>query len=48
MTGTGNTAYTGYNTRGNNVLSVYWDATGYETGYWLDPLQVPNKCGYSI
>jgi len=47
-TGTGNTAYTGYNTRGSNVLSVYWDATGYETGYWLDPLQDPDKCGYSI
>lgn len=48
LTGTGNTAYTGYNTRGSNVLSVYWDATGYETGYWLDPLQDPDKCGYSI
>lgn len=47
-TGTGSTAYTGYSTRGSNVLSVYWDATGYESGYWVDPLQEPDKCGYNI
>lgn len=47
-TGTGNTAYAGYNTRGSNVLSIYWAATGYDSGYWLDPLQNADKCGYSI
>ena len=43
-----NTGYTGYNTRGSNVLSVYWDATGYDASYWLDPLRDPDKCMYSI
>lgn len=47
-TGTNNTTYTGYNTRGSNILSIYWAAAGYETGYWLDPLQNQDKCGYSI
>ena len=36
--GTSNSSYTGYNTRGSNILSIYWDATGYENSYWLDPL----------
>jgi len=47
-TGTGSTAYTGYSTRGSNVLSVYWAATGYDISRWLDPLQDPDKCGYNI
>lgn len=46
--GTGNTAYTGYNTRGSNDLGIYWDATGYDSGYWLDPLQNQDKCGFNI
>jgi hypothetical protein len=37
-TDTGTNAYTGYQTKGNNVLSIYSDATGYQAGYWLDPL----------
>ena len=40
--------YTGYSTRGNNVLSIYADAEGYDQGQWLDPLQNPDKCGFSI
>ena len=47
-TGTGTTAYTGYSTRGSNVLSIYWAATGYDSGYWVDPLQDIDKCGYNV
>lgn len=47
-TGTGNTAYTGYNTRGSNVLCAYAAAEGYDTGYWLDPLQNADKCGFNM
>ena len=34
-----------YNT-GENILYVPVGATGYNTGYWLDPLQNPSKCGF--
>ena len=47
-TGTGTTAYAGYSTRGSNKLRIYSAATGYDTGYWLDPLQNVDKCGFSI
>lgn len=47
-TGTGTTAYAGYNTRGSNKLRIYSAATGYDSGYWLDPLQNADKCGFSI
>ena len=47
-TGTSTTAYTGYNTRGSNKLRIYSAATGYDSGYWLDPLQNTDKCGFSI
>ena len=47
-TGTGNNAYAGYSTRGSNKLRIYSAATGYDTGYWLDPLQNADKCGFSI
>ena len=40
--------YTGYNTRGSNILSIYAAAEGYDTGNWLDPLQDPDKCGFNI
>jgi hypothetical protein len=40
--------YTGYKTRGSNVLSIYADAEGYDQGQWLDPLQNPDKCGFNI
>lgn len=40
--------YTGYDTRGSNVLHVPINATGYNTGYWNDPLQNTSKCGFSI
>jgi surface protein len=42
--------YTGYNSRstGENKLYVPVGATGYDTGYWLDPLQNPEKCGFTI
>ena len=36
--GTGTTAYTGYNTHGSNVLSIYWAADGYDSSYWLEIL----------
>ena len=48
MTGTGSTTYTGYITRGSNKLRIYSTATGYDSSYWLDPLQNANKCGFNI
>ena len=39
--------YTGYNTK-PNVLKIPTGATGYDTGYWLDPLQNESKCGFTI
>ena len=47
-TGTGTTAYAGYNTRGSNKLRIYSTATGYDSSYWLDPLQNADKCGFNI
>jgi hypothetical protein len=43
-------SYTGYNTRsaGTNKLYVPADATGYNTGHWLDPLQNAEKCGFTL
>ena len=46
--GTGTTAYTGYSTRGSNKLRIYSAATGYDTSYWLDPLQNADKCGFNV
>ena len=42
--------YTGQNTysSGNNVLKVPQGATGYDSSYWLDPLQNSTKCGFHI
>jgi hypothetical protein len=50
MFGTSTSNYTGYNSRstGENKLYVPVGATGYDTGYWLDPLQNPEKCGFTI
>lgn len=45
-TGTGINAYTGYNTKGNNVLLTYFAATGYDENIWDDPLQKLDKCGF--
>lgn len=44
------TMYTGRNTynTGENMLYVPAGATGYDTGYWLDPLQNAEKCGFTI
>ena len=39
--------YTGVN-EPNSVLHVPANATGYEESYWLDPLQNPDKCGFTI
>ena len=47
-TGTSTTAFTGYQTKGNNILCTYVAATGYDDGYWNDPLQEPTKCGFNI
>lgn len=38
--------YTGYSTRGSNVLCTYVVATGYDSSYWNDPLQTSGKCGF--
>lgn len=43
--------YTGYESRGEgtvNKLYVPAGATGYEEGYWLDPLCNADKCGFTI
>ena len=42
--------YTGYNTHntGENLLYIPLNATGYESGLWVDPLQNPSKCGFTI
>ena len=42
--------YTGRNTydQGVNILYVPSGATGYESSYWLDPLQNASKCGFTI
>lgn len=40
--------YTGYATHGSNILCTYAAATGYDDGYWNDPLQEPTKCGFNI
>lgn len=43
-------SYTGRNTynTGENFLYVPLNATGYDSGKWLDPLQNSSKCGFSI
>lgn len=42
--------YTGKNTHntGENTLYVPAGATGYDKGYWLDPLQNAEKCGFTL
>ena len=42
--------FTGLNTynTGENILYVPAGATGYDASYWLDPLQNPDKCGFTI
>ena len=39
--------YTGYATHGSNILYTYAAATGYDDGYWYDPLQNTTKCGFN-
>ena len=48
--GTGNSSYTGRNSydKGTNRLYVPSDSTGYESGYWLDPLCNNTKCGFIL
>ena len=48
--GSSSSTYTGYNSRstGENKLYVPVGATGYDTGYWLDPLQNTSKCGFTV
>lgn len=38
--------YTG--STGENRLIVPLGSTGYDTGYWLDPLQNASKCGFTL
>ena len=42
--------YTGVNTYSTNEnrLRIPLHSSGYDTGEWLDPLQNPNKCGFTI
>lgn len=48
--GSSNNNYTGRNTynTGENELIVPENATGYDKGYWLDPLCNPEKCGFTL
>ena len=48
--GSSTSSYTGRNTydQGTNILYVPVGATGYDTGYWLDPLCNAEKCGFTI
>ena len=48
--GEGTYNFTGRNTydTGENTLYVPSGATGYDTGYWLDPLQNAQKCGFTL
>lgn len=48
--GNSTSSYTGRNTysTGENILYVPADATGYDTGVWLDPLQNAEKCGFTL
>lgn len=48
--GTYSSAYTGsnYASAGTNTLKIPINATGYEEGYWLDPLQDASKCNFHI
>jgi hypothetical protein len=48
--GSSNANYVGRNTynKGENKLYVPAGATGYDTGYWLDPLQNSSKCGFTL
>ena len=48
--GSSESDYTGrntYNTK-ENILYVPTGATGYDTGYWLDPLCESTKCGFTL
>ena len=47
--GNGNTYYTGRNSysAGTNKLYIPSGATGYDSGYWNDPLCNSSKCGFT-
>lgn len=48
--GRASNSYVGIETKstGENTLYVPQGATGYDTGRWLDPLQNPDKCGFTL
>ena len=41
-------SYVGKDVTGTKTLYVPAGATGYDTGYWLDPLQNAEKCGFTL
>ena len=46
--GTASSSYTGISSTGQKILYVPAGATGYDSSYWLDPLQNASKCGFTL
>ena len=46
--GTASSSYTGISSTGQKILYVPAGATGYDSSYWLDPLQDASKCGFTL
>ena len=46
--GADSSTYTGYNTRGSNILYIPEQTTFYQSDVWSDPLQNSDKCGFNI
>lgn len=46
--GNNDTNYAGMDSGKENILYAKAGATGFDTGQWLDPLQNPDKCNFTI